>query len=353
MPLVRSRLGLYVLREVLPLYLGGLLLFLTLLTTDLISSVAGVFVRTHAPFDLAVQLYLTRLPGFADKALALAVPFAVLLAFGRLSKDSEVKAALAGGVRPLALVTPLVVGALVVGALLFANTSAFTPAGNAQYQTVLTRIFYNTPPNPPQKDLYTKALGGRLYYAGSVRPRPGQDRVADLLGVMVQDQGGTYTAQSGLWDGRAQTWTLYDAWLVTPEGAPRFLRGPSSFPQQDRFALPEPPAEQLSFAALRTRVQDAGVDPAQHRLDVYEFQRRFADALAALGFAFTAGALGLTLRDRAWSFGGLVLLIFAYYVVWSTMPQLVKAAALPSSLAAWLPDLLLVGAGLLFVRRLS
>ncbi len=353
MPLVRSRLGLYVLREVLPLYLGGLALFLTLLTTDLISSVAGVFVRTHASVDLAVQLYLTRLPGFADRALALAVPFAVLLAFGRLNRDSEVKAALASGVRPLALITPLVASAVLVGALLFANTSAFTPAGNAQFQAVLTRIFYNTPPNPPQTDLYTKALGGRLFYAGSVRPRTGQEQVADLLGVMVQDAGGTYTAQSGVWDGRAQTWTVYDAWIVTPDGQSRFLRGATSFPQSDRFAVPQLPAEQLSFAALRARLDDPGVEAAQHRKDVYEWYRRFADALAAVGFAFTAGALGLVLRDRAWSFGGVVLLIFAYYVVWSSMPQLVQAAALPSALAAWLPDILLVLAGLVFVRRLS
>lgn len=353
MPLVRSRLGLYVLGEVLPLYVGGLLLFLTLLTTDKITSVAGVFIRNHAPFSLAVQLYLTYLPGFADQALTLAVPFAVLLAFGRLGKDSEIKAALATGVRPLMLLLPLLGAALLVSVGVYLNTSLLTPAGNARYQAVIYRIFYNTDPAPPQTDLYAKAIGGRLYYAGSVRPRPGAAGTADLFGAMVQGAEGTYTAQNGTWDGNAKTWTLYDAWQVDPQGVPHFLRGQSTFPQTDRVAVPEAPPEQLSFAALRARLADPGVDARQHRQDLYEWQRRFANALAALGFAFTAGALGLILRDRAWSFGALVLLVFGYWVLWSSMPQLVAAAALSPVLAAWLPDALLVLVGLLFLRRLS
>ena len=48
-----------------------------------------------------------QMPGLLNICLVLSVPFALLLAFGRLAKDSEFKAAMAGGVRPLSLLLPL------------------------------------------------------------------------------------------------------------------------------------------------------------------------------------------------------------------------------------------------------
>lgn len=355
MPLVRSKLGTYVLREVVPMYLVGIVLFLVLRTTDLVSSVVGLLLRNHTGFGLGLGLYLAKLPSYASEAMVLAVPIGVLLAFGRLGRDSEVKAALSAGVRPVSLLWPTVLAALGVGAVAFWNGSFLTPQGNQRWTVVINRIYYRTDPPPQNTSLYNHAEGGNLYYAGTVREstdrrRPGQ---ADLYGVMVQTPQGTYTAQNGSWDARARTWTLQDAWLVAPGQAPRYLPGTQTFPQRDVLGKPPPPPETLALPELRARVGrvDAGTEIGrQYR---YELAKRYADPLAAVGFALLAGALGLLIRVQAWSFGAVVAVIAGFYVVWSFMPQVVKLGAFSPTLAAWLPDLLLVGLAALLFRRLT
>jgi lipopolysaccharide export system permease protein len=94
--------------------------------------------------------------------------------------------------------------------------------------------------------------------------------------------------------------------------------------------------------ALRARAADPALDVRERRDARFELARRFADPFTALGFAAAAGAIGLMLRNRAWAFAAVVLLIFGFYVVWSAMPQMVKLGALPELVAAWLPNTLLL-----------
>mgnify|MGYP003846137461 CR=1 FL=1 len=69
----------------------------------------------------------------------------------------------------------------------------------------------------------------------------------------------------------------------------------------------------------------------------FAFHRRLADALGGLVLGAAAAALGLSLREAAWAFLGVVLLIFGYYVLWTLAAQLARYDVSP--LLAYLPDL--------------
>lgn len=337
----------------LPLYAAGFVVFLLLTTTDLISSIAGALLRNNASFAQGVELYLARLPFLIGWVLPLAVPFAVLVAFGRLAKDSELKALSAGGVRPLSALWPLVLLGALVSAFAFYNANVLTPAGNARFDLVWNKVWYGGPPAPPSEDLYTYRDGDALFYAGRVQTLSGDPTKATLSGVLVQRPGVTYSAQSGTWDARAQTWEFRGYWETRPDKAPVFHPEQRRVTQRDRFDPPSPPAQQLPLPALRARAANSSLDVREQRSFQFELQRRFADPLTALGFALAGGAIGLLLRNRAWSFAAVVLLIFAFYVVWSAMPQLVELGAIPVGWAAWLPNALLVLTALALVRRLT
>ncbi len=338
----------YLWREVSPLYLVGFLVFMILLTTDLISSVAGVVLRNHTPFHLAFLLYWTKIPEMLERALPLAVPFAVLIGLGRLARDSELKAVWASGVRPSSLLWPLLGLGLLVSAVTFLNDNLWLPSANASWEKVAYRVWYNSPP-PHDRVLYTSVVGGNLYYAGSVQ-QTGPD-TASLEGVLVRTPTAVYTASSGVWNSLARSWRLFGVWVDRTGQKPVF-QPQLTVPQGAPFAPYTPQLSQQSLGQLMRAELQPGLSAHRRQALRFELQRRLADPLAALALAVAAGCLGLLLRNRSWSFIGVIVMIFLYYVAWTYAPQFAQSGALPSWLAAWSPNLLMVAFGLLLAGQL-
>ncbi|MBI0446339.1 LptF/LptG family permease [Deinococcus sp. DB0503] len=352
MPRVPFTLTRYVLREVLRWYAAGLALFLILQLTDALSTTVGVLLLYHATPAEALAVFGAIAPDKFNRSLVLAVPFAILLTFGRLQGDSELKAMFAAGVPPLRLVWPLAVPFVLVGVLAFVNAGYVVPSGLARWDRAWYTI-YGTVPPPPSQDNYTFAPPGALFYAGRVR-NGAESGVAQLDGVLIERGGETVTAQSGTWDTQAHTWTVRDAWITRPGADPRQVTGPLVFSQTDTLRPPQPPAEQVSTPALRARLAaDDYTTPEKRRVDEHQLAARYADPVTPIVFALVAGVLGLLLRNRAAAFAATLVVILVFYVLWTTAPQLARVGALPPTLAAWLPNLafLLVAAGLAWRLR--
>ncbi len=341
----------YLVREVWPLFVAGLLLFVLLLFLDVLSTAAGASLRYRVSLATLAQYLISYLPQVIHKALPLAIPFAVLIALGRLVKDSELKVAYAAGVRPLVLLYPLSLLGLLVSAAAFLNNAFLQPAAETMFKQAQYRVFYNTE-LPRYQNMYIKtdAVTGALFYAGRVT-KNADDKSALLDGVMVKQADHTYTAQTGIWDLEKKTWRLEDATeYQAPAPDPRQV-GVVSF----AYTAPLPTdlvPETLALGLLWSNLHSSIYGGVQLRQAWFEFHRRFADALSALFFVFAAGALGLLLRNQAGAFIAVVLMIFGFYVVWTAMPSLVGFEALAPWLAAWMPNLLLATLSLSLLRRL-
>ncbi|GHF59259.1 lipopolysaccharide export system permease protein [Deinococcus metalli] len=336
-----------VLKEVLRWYGAGIALFMILQMTDALSSTVSNLISYHAPFGKAAFAFLSILPSFLNKALVMAVAFAILLAFSRMQQDSELKAISAGGIRPLNLVWPLALPFAVVGALAFFNADRLVPAGLDVWFNKAWYDIYDSPPPAPQQDKYTYAPPGALYYAGRVTTDSGSASVAQLQGVMVQRGDETITASSGTWDTAGRTWTLQDAWIVRPGQDPVHRSTPLVLPQGDTLEPPVQDSRQLVTSDLRRVLASGTLDDTQRRDYTFQLATRYADPLTALVFAAAAGVLGLLIRNRAAAFASVVVFIAAFYVLWTTVPSLARAGAMDPTLAAWLPNavfLLLAGA---------
>ncbi|MFC4424657.1 LptF/LptG family permease [Deinococcus navajonensis] len=333
MPSILTR---FVLREVLRWYAAGAALFLTLQMTDVLSSTVAKLLTYHPPLWKAALAFGAILPTILNRTLVLAVPFAILLAFSRMQRDSEFKAVLAAGVRPLSLVWPLLLPFAVVGLLAAYNAGTLVPAGLAQWDRAWYRIYDQTPP-PPSQEHYTFAPPDALYYASRVVNASGGDR-ADLTGILVQRGDETITSPSGVWDARKGTWTLTNPWVVRPGQPPRQETRPRVLAQADTLEPPPAEAKQLSTAQLRAGLQ-RDLAPGQRRDYLYQLATRAADPVTPVVFALAAGALGLLIRNRSAAFAAVLVFIAAFYVLWSTAPGLARAGAVDPMLAAWLPNL--------------
>lgn len=340
----------FVLSEVLRWYAAGLILFLSLLMTDALSSTVAQLLTYQPPLWKAGAAFLAILPSLLSKALVAAVPFSILLAFSRMQRDNEFKAVLAAGIRPLSLVWPLALPFLAVAAFSFWNEGTLVPAGLRNWDRAWFEI-YDQPMLPPSQEKYTFAPPGALYYAGRVQTAEGPTQ-AQLTGVLVQRGDETLTAAQGTWDTRKHTWTLHSPWITRPGQAPRQEATSLTIPQGDLLRPPLQEGKKTSNAELRAALSRPDLQPSQRREYQFQLARRVSDPFTPLVFALAAGALGLLLRNRAAAFAAVVVFIAFFYVLWVTVPNLAKAGALNPTLAAWLPNLTFVLLGAPLAWRL-
>ncbi len=351
-----GRLARYLLRETLGLYLLGVAAFCLLLSIDFLSVLARFLVQQNATLPDVGRLLLYKLPWFFHLSLPIAVVFAVLLATGRLAKDSELKAAYALGAAPRALLFPLVLLGAAVGAVTFVNNGYVEARAEAAYQRAIDSFVYVRPPAQVQTNASFRLEGHGVYFASRIRSDPDALARASLSGVLVLgNDGRVIVAPTGVWDSEAHTWTLTDAEVTAPGAAPR-QAGDLTLP----FALEATPDETLArsdtlpldqLVVQIRRLARAGGDATALR---FQLHRRVADAFSAVVFAAIAAALGLRVRGRGAGFAWTIVLLVAFWALWFFAGNLFEAGALGPVTAAWLtPAVATLGALVLAVRSLE
>ncbi|HZW29000.1 MAG TPA: LptF/LptG family permease, partial [Trueperaceae bacterium] len=187
-----KRLALTLLRETAGLYLLGVAAICLLQSVDMLSVLARFLVQNEATLADTGRLLLYKVPWFLHLGLPVAVVFAVLLACGRMAKDSELKAAYSSGVAPASLFWPLIAFGFLVGLLSLVNNGFLEPRGEAAYQAKVDEFLYVRPPSELQVNV-AYAYEDGIYFASRMRTGPEDLERAQLSGVLVVSPDGEVT----------------------------------------------------------------------------------------------------------------------------------------------------------------
>ncbi len=349
----------YIWKEVWSLYALGVLLLIILQTTDILTTVAGVAIRNQTPLPILAQLVLYRLPYFIYVALPFSLPFAILLACGRLAKDSELKVTYSAGIRPLSLVLPLVLFGIVISSISFVINNQIRPLAASAFNTAIYQVFYQQlPPKHANYFIEPDQKTGNLFYAGTLQEETlnvaGQapQTITRIYGAMVSTPEATYTAQNGIWNKDSKSWTLEGVWesrttSSTPIQLPR-----KEFKYTEAFKPFTQALDSQGFGELRSSLDDPTLGTLERRNTEFELDRRIADSISPIVFAFASSVLGLLLPNRSWAFASVIMMLFIYWAIFAAGPQLSQLGAMPPLLAAWLANLCLAVFGLSLVRKL-
>lgn len=327
----------YVVRESGGLFLLGLAAFCLLLSIDFLSVLARFLIEHQASPATVGWLLLLKLPWFLHLTMPLALVFAVLLATGRLARDSELKATYAAGIHPRTLLTPLVAFGVIVAFLSLVNNGFIEPLAEEAYERRIEAFIYVRPPNETQTDVAYRVPGEGIYYAARVSAEPGAVGTAGLRGAVVLAEDGTVTsARNGVWTSEGRAWTLESAARLQADGEVEALETATA-----PFDLTADPQDtlvqgaQLTLTELAERISAVaaiGGSVASLRFDLH---RRLADAASAVVFALLAGTLGLQLRGRAAGFGWTIVLLVVFWAVWFLSGNLFERNVLGPVAAAW------------------
>ena len=356
----------YVIREVIPPFLIGLLVFTFVLIIPFIIDIAEQMIAKNVPAITILRLTATLLP----QALALTIPMALLIGLlvglGRLSADREVVVMMACGISPYRLLQPVLVFSVICWGLTSWVMLKAMPDGNQRYREITQEIVMERAEGEVRPRVFFEDFPNLVLYVHEV-PLDGKG----WLDVMAADTSNAtapviYLARRGrmVIDREAQTihMVLEDgakhATQLDDPTAYEVLKFESTIIALDPTTVfprtgPARGEREMSIEDLALRVEELKANGQSPHNPIMEMHKKFSVPVACFVFALLGVALGASHRKDG-KLAAFVLgigVIFTYYVLMFTAESLTKGFWLPASMAMWVPNIILGAAGVILLRR--
>lgn len=357
-----KRVDRLILGELLGPWLFGVAIFTVLIMAGSFLFQFTRLLSEGVPFPTVAWLSTLLLPGIIAKTFPMAMLLGTLLAFGRLSGDSEIVALRAAGVSMPRIVAPVAVMGAAVSLATFLLTDWVVPWSSLQATALQDDLTRAADKRREQSTAVPLFEDDRL--VGSLFARDFRLGQRLLTGVTINGFGPDGRVQSVLEIDRLQFDDI-NKWRIMGPATLRSLTNNSllklqegAWPNQvtalevtpnDLLARRLRDLDALSSREISDQISKMQRDPAADRKQVinleFGFWNKFAVPLAALVFGLVGAPLGIR-NHRAGTATGFwmsVILIFVYMLITNMLAIMAQNGIIPAWLASFGP----VGVGLL------
>lgn len=358
--MAQTRIHRYITREIITPSLLSLVIFTCVLLMGRIPRITEMIIGQGVPAGEMLGLFLTLLPSFLTITLPLAFLLGILLAFGRLSADSEFIALKASGIGLYGLLRPVLILAVICALLTGWVTLSVEPASKALFRSRVYQLAASSLNLSIVPGVFNDQIEGIVLYAAGKDEKRGTMRNLFISDERDGVTPATITAQEGriISDPEQERHVirLYRGQIHrAPAASDRATYQTISFNHYDiNLARPEAAAAQrrskdseMSWQQLQQALANADRGSARTAL-LAEKHQRIVIAFAPLVLVLVGVPLGLQSQRSGKGAGfALALVVFlAYYVLYSFASTLAESGLLPPALILWLPNLcFLLGGG--------
>jgi lipopolysaccharide export system permease protein len=352
----RRTLTSYLLSEIFPPFVLGLLTFTFILLIARILKLVELIVTRGIPLTQVARLFVLILPTFLELTLPMAFLLAILLGLGRLSGDQELLALKASGVSPKQILLPLTFVAANVAMITLLLTSSVRPAAQVALKNELYEIARTRIGTALKEKVFNEDFPNILIYVEEIIP-PGnvaqgilivdkRDNSKDniILGKvgLISTEERTHTLSLRLFDGSiherdrihsnfSQTnFNIYDFKLDLDE----FIG-----PAKTKDAGPK----EMSLSRLLQTIDEKQAAGIIARPELMEVHQRIAFSFAPLVFSLLGVSLSLLPRtsraNRSWGVALCIVWLVIYYALLSFGKALGEKGALHPFVALWFPNI--------------
>ena len=332
------------------------------------------------PLFLALKVLFFSLPSFLVLSFPMAVLLSTLLAYGKLSSNSELLALKSLGVKTSRIISPAIALSIFMTGLTFYFNDNLVPASNKLAETTLragigssfssetgkdnimfsrygSRI--NAQTNKPTK---TNTYLTHIFYASKYENNIMQG--VTLLDFSREDFQQILKANTAIFDRKNSSWIFYKGNIVSmaPSGQTTniefkeytypFVEGPLELAKVPRDAT----EMTLKQALQAEKIYKKTGNLKEIRRIQVRIQEKFTLPCACLVFGLIGSSLGSksNLRSsKSQGFGLSVILILIYYVMSFVFSSFGVKGLLSPILAAWFPVLISLGGGIYLLRKSS
>ena len=363
----------YIFIELLLPFLFGIGLFTSLgLSIGTLFELIRKVTESGLLLGIALKILLLRMPEFIALAFPMSILLATLMAYSRLSSDSEIIALRSVGINIYRLVIPAILLSLLVTGFTFVINDVISPTANRQATLTLQKALNRVRPTFKDRNIlypeYKTIIDQngsrhpvlvRLFYAEEFNGEEMEDLT--ILDLSREGVNQILTAQTATWNIKENVWDFFNGtiYLISPDGAYRnIVRFQHQQLALSRAALDlaqrPPNYDEMSIAQAREYlkiVELSGREKDVRKLKV-RIQEKISLPFVCLVFGLIGSALGIRPQNtnKATSFGICVGLIFSYYLLSFVSQSMGIWGILTPVMAAWLPNILglMAGSWLLF-----
>ncbi len=314
---------------------------------------------------ILVDYFIFNAPETTRWVIPISALMGTMIALGILSKNAEVLAFKSSGVSIYRLSVPVIVMALLVSTLSFYNLDSTIPA-TAQRLAEIKGIIRNRPVQTTRDPTNRWVLGAdrnRIYYFHKYdedRRELDELHLFEIEPDALSLRSRVYARQA-LWDGDEESWVSERGWSIDYSGihseAEEFT-SPRALPMSESpayFGQDVKPSDQMSFLELSEYIDTLstyGFPTTREQFDLHwKISFPFLPlVMTLLGLPFAFGT-----AKRAGALTGIFISIGFVIVFWGMMSlfrALGQTGLLPAILAAWSPNIVFLGIGILLFATL-
>ena len=332
------------------------------------------------PLFLAIKVLFFSLPSFLVLSFPMAVLLSTLLAYGKLSANSELLALKSLGIKTSRIIAPAIAVSILMTGLTFYFNDNLVPASNKLAESTLRAGIGSSFSSEEGKgNIMFSRYGSRIESATN-KPTKINTFLTHIFyaswfennimqGVTVldfsrQDIQQILKAKSAVFDKENSSWIFSDGSIVSVDQGGQttniqfkkysypFVEGPL-----DLARVPKDATEMSLKQALEAEriYKETGNLKEIRRIQV-RIQEKFTLPFACLVFGLIGSSLGSksNLRSsKSQGFGLSVILILVYYVMSFVFSSFGVKGVLSPIIATWLPVLISMGGGIYFLRKAS
>lgn len=332
------------------------------------------------PLFLAIKVLFFSLPSFLVLSFPMAVLLSTLLAYGKLSANSELLALRSLGIKTSRIIAPAIAVSILMTGLTFYFNDNLVPKSNKLAESTLRAGIGSSFSSEKEKfNIMFSRYGSRIksatnkptkrntflthiFYASRFENNIMKE--VTVLDFSREDIQQILKATSAVFDKKNSSWIFSDGSIVSIDQGGQttniqfkkyrypFVEGPL-----DLAKVPKDATEMSLKQALEAEriYKETGNLKEIRRIQV-RIQEKFTLPFACLVFGLIGSSLGSksNLRSsKSQGFGLSVILILVYYVMSFVFSSFGVKGLLSPIIATWLPVLISIGGGFYFLRKAS
>lgn len=365
---MRRILSIYLISEILPPFLIGLLAFTVIFFTARMLKLVELVVTRGLPLLKIGKLFTLILPTFLEMTVPMALLLGILLGLGRLSSDQETTALKASGISPVQILLPIGMLALFISLLSLLITTLVRPVANRTLNKELYNIAKGHVVTALREKVFNDKFPDVLIYVEEVVPPGNASQGILIVDRRDSDRENVIFGKVALFltdeESRTLNLKIFDGIIHERE------KNTSNFSQthfnvynvkldlEEAFSLirkKERRPKEMSLQQLGRTIRSKEAKGIKPTPEVMELHQRFSFAFAPLVFSLLGVSLAMmptpSRTGRSWGLASCLFWLLVYYGLLSIGKALGEREIIFPVVALWLPNLVLVLIAAYFFRK--
>jgi len=331
------------------------------------------------PISLAIQVMFLKLPGFLVLSFPMSVLLSTLLAYGKLSANSEILALRSLGIKTSRLIIPALILSLFMTGLTFYFNNSLVPLTNNYSEALLRDGLGKSVSIERGHDIFFKGYGSytdlktnesterntflnQIFFSRVV-----EDNVMKNVTVLDFSKLGykqILSANQGVFDAKKSAWIFSDGRLITLDedgrttsiGFEKYVYPLGDGPLKVSKIPDDANKMTLNQAFAAKKLYEETGNAREARKMSVRIQEKFTLPCACLVFGLIGSSLGSkpNLRSsKSQGFGLSVILILFYYILSFVSSSLGVKGTFTPFFSAWLPVFISFLAGFYLLQKAS